>query len=97
MTGREMHWRKRPIGYRQRGRHGGGRGTVSDEHVLHRFRLALFAPAGEVGVTDGRREFGVHRSTYYRWRRKFSNGSPRRSSERWLPQLGSMLAGLGVL
>jgi len=43
---------------------------MSDDDVLHRFRVALFARAGQVGVTQACREFGVHRSTYYRWRQK---------------------------
>ncbi len=43
---------------------------MSDDDVLHRFRLALFARARVVGVTEACREFGVHRSTYYRWRQK---------------------------
>lgn len=43
---------------------------MSHDDVIHRFRLALFARAGEVGVTQACREFGVHRSTYYRWRQK---------------------------
>ncbi|MPZ22005.1 MAG: helix-turn-helix domain-containing protein [Dehalococcoidia bacterium] len=43
---------------------------MSDDDVLHRFRVALFAHAGQVGVAQACREFGVHRSTYYRWRQK---------------------------
>jgi len=40
---------------------------MSHDDVLHRFRVALFARAREVGVSQACREFGVHRSTYYRW------------------------------
>ena len=44
-------------------------GTVLDSDVLHRFRLQLFAHARELGnVSAACRTFGVHRSTYYRWR-----------------------------
>ncbi|MEZ4491957.1 MAG: helix-turn-helix domain-containing protein [Dehalococcoidia bacterium] len=43
---------------------------MSNDDVIHRFRLALFARAGEVGVSQACREFGVHRSTYYRWHQK---------------------------
>lgn len=40
---------------------------MSHDDVIHRFRVALFARAREVGVSRACREFGVHRSTYYRW------------------------------
>ncbi len=44
-------------------------GTVLDSDVLHRFRLQLFAHAAELGnISAACRTFGVHRSTYYRWR-----------------------------
>ena len=43
-------------------------GTVLDSDVLYRFRLQLFAHAHEVGVSAACRTFGVHRSTYYRWK-----------------------------
>jgi transposase InsO family protein len=44
--------------------------TVSHDDVIHRFRLALFARAAEVGVSEACRQFGLHRSTYYRWHQK---------------------------
>jgi len=40
---------------------------MSHDEVLHRFRVALFARAQQVGVSRACREFGVHRSTYDRW------------------------------
>lgn len=43
--------------------------ALSNDDVLHQFRVALFAHAGRVGVARACREFNVHRSTYYRWRR----------------------------
>jgi transposase InsO family protein len=43
-------------------------GTVLDSDVLFGFRLRLFDHAREVGVSQACRTFGVHRSTYYRWR-----------------------------
>jgi transposase InsO family protein len=44
---------------------------VSNDDLLHRFRLALFARARELGnVRQACREFGVHHSTYYRWQRQ---------------------------
>ncbi len=39
-----------------------------DSDVLFGFRLRLFDHAREVGVSEACRTFGVHRSTYYRWR-----------------------------
>lgn len=42
---------------------------MSHDDVLHRFRLRLFALAGELGnVRAACRQMGVHHSTYYRWR-----------------------------
>jgi transposase InsO family protein len=43
-------------------------GTVLDSDVLFHFRLRLFDHAREVGVSQACRTFGVHRSTYYRWK-----------------------------
>jgi transposase InsO family protein len=43
-------------------------GTVLDPDVLFGFRLRLFDHAREVGVSAACRIFGVHRSTYYRWK-----------------------------
>jgi transposase InsO family protein len=40
------------------------------DDVLFRFRVALFALAAKDGVSAACRTFGVHRSTYYRWRAK---------------------------
>ena len=40
-----------------------------DDDVLYRFRLRLFSLAAELGnVREACRIFGVHHSTYYRWR-----------------------------
>jgi transposase InsO family protein len=44
-------------------------GAVVNDDVLYRFRLRLFALAQELGnVREACRIFGVHPSTYYRWR-----------------------------
>ena len=44
-------------------------GAVVDDDVLFRFRLRLFGLAEELGnVREACRIFGVHHSTYYRWR-----------------------------
>ena len=39
-----------------------------DSDVLYAFRLRLLDLARERGVTDACAAFGIHRSTYYRWR-----------------------------
>jgi transposase InsO family protein len=41
---------------------------VTNDDVLFRVRVHLFARAGAVGVSQACRELGFHRSTYYRWR-----------------------------
>jgi transposase InsO family protein len=44
---------------------------VSNDDLLHRFRLRLFALVRETGnVSEACRRMGLHRSTYYRWRRQ---------------------------
>jgi transposase InsO family protein len=41
---------------------------VTNDDLLFRHRVSLFARAGQVGVSQACRELGYHRSTYYRWR-----------------------------
>jgi transposase InsO family protein len=41
---------------------------VSDDDVLFGYRLQLFDLAGRVGIAAACRTFGIHRSTYYRWK-----------------------------
>jgi hypothetical protein len=44
--------------------------ALTNDDVIHRSRLRLFALAGETGsVRAACRLLGVHHSTYYRWRR----------------------------
>jgi transposase InsO family protein len=44
-------------------------GAVVNDDVLYAFRLRLFSLAAELGnVREACRIFGIHRSTYYRWR-----------------------------
>ena len=43
-------------------------GAVLDSDVLYGFRLRLFERARETSVSEACRVFGIHRSTYYRWR-----------------------------
>jgi transposase InsO family protein len=41
---------------------------VSDDDVLFGYRLQLFDLAGRTSVSNACRTFGIHRSTYYRWK-----------------------------
>ena len=41
---------------------------MTNDDLLFRHRLLLFAKAGEVGVSLDCRELGYHRSWYYRWK-----------------------------
>ena len=43
-------------------------GTMLDSDVLYGYRLRLFDHARVVGVSAACRVFGVHRSTFYRWK-----------------------------
>ena len=43
---------------------------MTDHDVLYGYRLQLFALAGRTTVAEACRTFGVHRSTYYRWKRQ---------------------------
>jgi transposase InsO family protein len=43
---------------------------VTHDDVLFGFRLQLFAYAARTSVSEACRVFGVHRSTYYRWKRQ---------------------------
>jgi hypothetical protein len=43
---------------------------VTQDDVLFGYRLQLFALAAERGVSEACRLMGVHRSTYYRWKRR---------------------------
>ena len=41
---------------------------MTNDDLLYRHRLQLFARAGQVGVSRACRELGYHRSWYYRWK-----------------------------
>ncbi len=43
---------------------------MTQDDVLFGYRLQLFDLAGRVGVSAACRTFGVHRSTYYAWKRQ---------------------------
>ena len=40
---------------------------MTNDDVIHSYRLQLFALAARTNVSEACRVFGVHRSTYYRW------------------------------
>ena len=40
---------------------------MTNDDVIHSYRLQLFNHAARTNVTEACRVFGVHRSTYYRW------------------------------
>lgn len=41
---------------------------MTNDDLIYRSRLRLFARAGQIGVRAACRELGFHHSTYYRWR-----------------------------
>ena len=43
---------------------------VTDDDVLFGFRLQLFDDAARTSVSEACRVFGVHRSTFYVWKRR---------------------------
>src|SRR5918997_1675492 len=47
-----------------------GSSRMTQDDVLFGYRLQLFALAEEGGVSEACRLMGVHRSTYYRWKRE---------------------------
>jgi transposase len=69
---------------------------MSQDDVLFGYRLQLFDLAGRIGVRAACRTFGVHRSTYYRWRRRVERHGlgALRPRERRRPQMPNQLSGL---
>src|SRR5215218_4487780 len=43
---------------------------MSEDDVLFGYRLQLFDLAGRTSVSEACRVFGIHRSTYYGWKRR---------------------------
>ena len=72
---------------------------MTDDDLIFKFRLALFSHVGETGnVREACRVFGVHHSTFYRWREQVlrSGLEMLRPRERRLPRMpnqASMLTG----
>src|SRR5215218_6165356 len=67
---------------------------MTQDDVLFGYRLQLFALAGERGVSEACRIFGVHRSTYYRWRAMVERSGLEmlRPRERRRPQMPNQLS-----
>ena len=69
---------------------------MSEDDVLFGYRLQLVDLAGRVGVTAACRTFGVHRSTYYAWKRKIEREGlgALRPRERRRPRMPNQLSPL---
>lgn len=69
---------------------------MSKDDVLFGYRLQLFALAGEIGVSAACRAFGIHRSTYYAFKRQVDQGGLEmlRPRERRRPQMPNQLSAL---
>jgi transposase InsO family protein len=67
---------------------------MTQDDVLFGYRLQLFALAAERGVSEACRLMGVHRSTYYRWKRQVevSGLEMLRPRERRRPQMPNQLS-----
>jgi transposase InsO family protein len=67
---------------------------MTKDDVLFGYRLRLFALADERGVSEACRLMGVHRSTYYRWKRQVqaSGLEMLRPRERRRPQMPNQLS-----
>lgn len=69
---------------------------MSQDDVLFGYRLQLFDLAGRIGVAAACRTFGVHRSTYYDWKRKVDRHGLEmlRPRERRKPRMPNQLSPL---
>ena len=67
---------------------------MTNDDLIYRHRLRLFARAGEVGVSQACRELGYNRSTYYRWKPVVERQGLEmlRPRERRLPQMPNQIA-----
>ena len=67
---------------------------MTHDDVLFGFRLALVAYAREHGVAAACRAFGVHRSTYYVWKRRIERHGLEmlRPRERRRPRMPNQLS-----
>src|SRR5256885_11214373 len=72
-----------------------GGAALTNDDVIHRSRLRLFALAREMGsVRAACRLLGVHHSTYYRWRRQLVRFGPEllRPRERRQPRMPNAIS-----
>ena len=69
---------------------------MTKDDVLFGYRLQLFDLAARTTVTNACRTFGVHRSTYYRWRRQVERSGLEmlRPRERRRPQMPNQFSPL---
>jgi len=67
---------------------------MTQDDVLFGYRLQLFDLAGRTSVAQACRVFGVHRSTYYRWKRQVDRSGLEmlRPRERRRPQMPNQLS-----
>src|SRR5881396_2713269 len=73
-----------------------GASRMSQDDVLFGYRLQLFDLAGRIGVSAACRSFGIHRSTYYRWKVQVERYGLEvlRPRERRRPQMPNQLSPL---
>jgi transposase-like protein len=65
---------------------------VTQDDLLYRFRLRVFAIAAELGNARAAcRAMGIHPSTYYRWKRQLDRYGPEilRPRERRVPRMAN--------
>jgi transposase len=70
---------------------------VTQDDLLYRFRLRVFAIAAELGnVRAACRAMGIHPSTYYRWKRQLDRYGPEilRPRERRVPRMANQTSPL---
>jgi transposase InsO family protein len=69
---------------------------MSQDDVLFGYRLQLFDLAGRIGVAAACRSFGIHRSTYYRWKAQIERHGVEvlRPRERRRPKMPNQLSPL---
>jgi len=69
---------------------------MTKDDVLFGYRLQLFSLAAERGVSEACRLMGVHRSTYYAWKRQVDRQGLEmlRPRERRRPQMPNQLSAI---
>ena len=70
---------------------------MTQDDLLYRFRLRVFAMAQELGnVRAACRAMGIHPCTYYRWKRRLDRHGPEilRPPERRMPRMANAISPL---